>query len=442
MAGLPSVTTCVYCHSIISVFTFLSIVLQISSIWNESFSYAPIDLKHHFYYQKTPVHKKVSDMYVFEQNLHRYPAIQDVNVIIILGVGFLFAFLRRYGFSGVAFNFLIIAVGLQWAIILDTFLFNRTKAVPAVGITSLTTGLMSIFPILISSGVVLGKVNPVQLIIMTLIELPIFAVNRYIMTNYLLMNSHISMMYAHIFGAYFGLAMSWSLVPPLLGNEASELYEKSETRSELFSMLGALFMWMFWPSYNSLLLRDHMQIQNAVFNTYFTLAASTVVVFAASALFNRKGKFKMFQVRNAMLAGGVAVGFSANMVQYPWIAMTLGLLAGLISTAGLTYMQDTLKVVTLVHDTSGVSYTFGLPGLLGALAYALFILVADYGRFDLPIFQALVGVGCILLTLTLSLVGGLLTGFLLKCKLLKPPKEHNFFHDQLYWEFLHVDYHL
>lgn len=40
-----------------------------------------------------------------------------------------------------------------------------------------------------------------------------------------------------------------------------------------------------------------------------------------------------------MLAGGVAVGFSAHMVQYPWIAMTLGLLAGLISTIGLTYLQ-------------------------------------------------------------------------------------------------------
>ncbi|XP_073471561.1 RH-like protein [Aquarana catesbeiana] len=383
-----------------------------------------------------------SQEYTIERKLYRYAAFQDVNVIIILGVGFLFAFLRKFGFSGVAFNFLITAVGLQWAIILDAFLFNRTGAVPAISFSSLSTGLMSIFPVLISSGAILGKVNPMQLTIMTVIELPIFAANRYIMTNYLMMNNHISMMYAHIFGAYFGLAVSWSLVPPLLGNEASKQYEKSETTSELFSMLGALFMWIFWPSYNSLLLKDQKQIQNAVFNTYFTLAVTTVVVFAASALFNKKGKFKMIQVHSAMLAGGVAVGFSAHMVQYPWIAMTLGLLAGLISTIGLTYLQDTLKVVTLVHDTCGVNYTFGLPGLLGALAYALFILVADYGRFELPIYQALVGVGCILLTLTLSLVGGLLTGFLLKCKLLKPPKEWHFFHDQPYWEFPNVDYHL
>ncbi|XP_018413542.1 PREDICTED: RH-like protein [Nanorana parkeri] len=380
--------------------------------------------------------------YILEGNLDRYPAFQDVNVIVILGVGFLFVFLRKYGFSGVAFNFLMTAVGLQWAIILDAFLFNKDGVVPTIGMTSLTTGLMSIFPVLISSGVILGKVNPLQLIIMTIIELPIFVANRYIMTKYLMMNDHISMMYAHIFGAYFGMAVSWPLVPPLPGNEASKQYEIPETLSELFSMLGALFMWMFWPSYNSVLLKDHMQKQHAIFNTYFTLAVSTVVVFAASALFNRKGKFKMMQVRNAMLAGGVAVGFSAHMVQYPWITMTIGLLAGLISTAGLTCMQDTLRIVTIVHDTCGVNYTFGVPGLLGALAYALIILVADYGLFGFPIYQALVGVGCILLTLTLSLVGGLLTGFLLKCKLLKPPKEWHYFHDQPYWEFAHVEYHL
>lgn len=60
-------------------------------------------------------------------------------------------------------------------------------------------------------------------------------------TNYSVMlqiNTQVSMMYAHIFGAYFGLAVSWSLVPPLLGNEASKQYEKPDAKSELFSMLG------------------------------------------------------------------------------------------------------------------------------------------------------------------------------------------------------------
>ncbi|XP_068121518.1 RH-like protein isoform X2 [Hyperolius riggenbachi] len=370
-------------------------------------------------------------------------AFQDVNVMAILGIGFLFAFLKKFEYSGVAFNFLTTAVGLQWAIILNAFLFKTPSAVPGISTASLRTGLMSVFPALITSGVILGKVNPVQLIIMTIIELPIFAANRYIMTTYLMIDDHVSMMHAHIFGAYFGYAMSWSMVQPLLGNIASEQYEKSETTSELFSMLGTLFMWMFWPSYNSLLLKHNTtQLRNAIYNTYFSLAASTVAVFFASVLLSGKGKFKMIQIRNAVLAGGVAVGFTASIVQYPWVTMTLGLIAGLASVFGLRYMKDSLKVITLVHDTCGVHYTFGLPGLIGALAYALVILVADFGEFRLPAYQPLVVIGCLFMTLSLSVVGGLITGFLLKCRIFKPPKEWHYFHDQPYWEFPHLASHL
>ncbi|KAM9319530.1 RH-like protein [Gastrophryne carolinensis] len=379
-----------------------------------------------------------SHKYKTERPLHWYPGFQDVNVMVILGVGFLFAFLKKFAFSGIGFNFMITAVGLQWAIILDAFLVNNSAAAPVIGMTSLRTGLMSVFPVLISSGVILGKVNPVQLIIMTLIELPIFTANRYIMKHHLMMSDHVIMMYAPVFGAYFGLALSWSKMQPLFGNIASEQYEKSQTASDLFSMLGTVFLWLFWPSFNSLLLEDHTQLKNAVFNTYLTLATCTLAVFSTSALLSQKGKFKMSQIHNGVLAGGVAIGFSAHMVYLPWIAMTLGLVVGIISTIGLKYMQDTLRVVTLMHDTRGIHYTFGLPGVIGALVYSLLILIADHGRFGLLTNQALVGIGCIFLTLTLSLVGGLLTGFLLTCKLLKPPKEWHFFHDQPYWERKHL----
>ncbi|XP_075051450.1 blood group Rh(D) polypeptide-like isoform X2 [Mixophyes fleayi] len=309
-------------------------------------------------------------------------------------------------------------------------------------VSSLRTGLMSVFPVLISSGVVLGKVNPVQLVMMTAMELPVFAANRYIMTTYLMMNDHISMMHASMFGAYFGLAVSWAAIPTLLGNKASQENEKSGVTAELFAMLGTLFMWTFWPSYNSVLLSDHKQLRNAIYNTYFALAASTVTVFSASALLNQKGKFKMIHARNAVLAGGVSVGFTAYMLLNPWIALTLGLLAGLISTFGFAYGQGTLNVITLVHDTCGVHYTFGLPGLLGGIAYSIIILVADYRSIEILKYQAVVVFGCVVLTLTLSLVGGLLTGFLLKCKLLRPPKEWHLFHDQPYWEFPHLASHI
>ncbi|XP_075709343.1 RH-like protein [Rhinoderma darwinii] len=379
--------------------------------------------------------------YKLEKSLNGYPALQDVNVMIFLGIGLLFGFLKKFGFSGIAFNFLNAAIGLQWAIILDACLFKNTTGIQAIGINSLRKGLMSIFPVLISCGVVLGKVNPLQLVVITILELPVFTANRYIMTRYLMMTDHNSMMHGHIFGAYFGIAMSWSMIPPSPGNKASEENEKSRPISELFSILGTLFLWMFWPSFNSIMLKNSTQLRNAVYNTFFTLAASTVTVFSISVLLNQNGKFKMIIVRNAILSGGVSAGFIAYMVQDPWISLTLGLIAGIISTIGFTYLQNTMNLFTLVHDTCGIHYTFGLPGLLGGIAYVVIILMADFG-IGISSFQALVGVGCILLTLTLSLGGGLLTGLLLKCKLLRPPKEWHFFHDQPYWEFPNVDSHI
>jgi len=54
---------------------------------------------------------------------------------------------------------------------------------------------------------------------------------------------------------------------------------------------GTIFLWLFWPSFNSAAAVGEGQYR-AVINTYFSLAACAVVTFAMSALV-RKGKFDM-----------------------------------------------------------------------------------------------------------------------------------------------------
>jgi len=44
---------------------------------------------------------------------------QDVNVMVILGFGYMCTFLVRYGFSGSGFNLLVAVIATQWAIILN-----------------------------------------------------------------------------------------------------------------------------------------------------------------------------------------------------------------------------------------------------------------------------------------------------------------------------------
>lgn len=42
--------------------------------------------------------------------------------MVALGFGFLNSSLRRYGWSSVAFNLFLLALGVQWAVLMDGFL--------------------------------------------------------------------------------------------------------------------------------------------------------------------------------------------------------------------------------------------------------------------------------------------------------------------------------
>ena len=59
-------------------------------------------------------------------------------------------------------------------------------------------------------------------------------------------------MYVHAFGAYFGLAVAKVLNHKEVENEK----ESSNYNSDLFSMIGTIFLWLYWPSFNSAVAKD------------------------------------------------------------------------------------------------------------------------------------------------------------------------------------------
>jgi len=75
---------------------------------------------------------------------------------------------------------------------------------------------------------------------------------------------------------------------------------------------GTVFLWLFWPSFNSAALTGDDQ-QRAIINTLLSISASCVVTFAVSALVSKDNKFNMVHVQNSTLAGGVAIGTAAGM---------------------------------------------------------------------------------------------------------------------------------
>lgn len=70
-------------------------------------------------------------------------------------------------------------------------------------------------------------------------------------------------------------------------------------------MVGSVFLWIFWPSFNSALV-DGPEQERAILHTYLSLAACTVTAIIVSALVSKDNKLDMVHVQNSTLAGGVA----------------------------------------------------------------------------------------------------------------------------------------
>merc|ERR1711915_812634 len=84
----------------------------------------------------------------------------------------------------------------------------------------------------------------------------------------------------------------------------------------------------------------------------------------------------MVHVQNATLAGGVAMGNSANLIVSPYGSLITGGIAGAISTLSYQYLQGYLQKRIGLHDTGGVLSLHGLPGIYAALASAVFCYLA------------------------------------------------------------------
>nr|XP_056712814.1 ammonium transporter Rh type A [Euleptes europaea] len=358
-------------------------------------------------------------------DLYLYPFFQDVHVMIFIGFGFLMTFLKKYGFSSVGINLLIAALGLQWGILMQGFWHMRVNTIH-LGIKSIINADFSTATVLISFGAVLGRTSPLQMLIMTIFEIAIFTCNEHLVVNVFEAADTGASMTIHAFGAYFGLAVSRLLYRPGLKNGHEN--EGSSYHSDMFAMIGTLFLWLFWPSFNSAIAAPGNQ-QIAIFNTYFSLAACTLTAFALSSLVEKRGKLDMVHIQNATLAGGVAVGSCADLEIQPFGAMLIGCIAGIISVLGYKYLTPIVFSFLKIQDTCGVHNLHGLPGILGGVASIIAAAVQVNTVISAGMQAA--ALGC---SIGIALVGGAFTGLILSLPFLGQPPDQTCYDDSVYWE--------
>ncbi len=349
-----------------------------------------------------------------------------------IGFGYLMTFMKNYGLGAVCFTMLITALGIQWYVFCESFFHQifhgqSDSSWHHVDFTiySLLNALFGISAVLISFGAVIGKVRPFQLMIMAFIELIFHALNYEWILIGGLKTADVGGTFAdHMFGAYFGLAVSMVL------NRNTNAKDRAEPamgyNADIFSLIGTLFLWIYWPSFvGGGAVADSAAQNRAILNTILALSASTIAAFACSSIFSTHSSkvFRPVDIQNATLAGGVAIGCIANFQLNPVNAIFVGSAAGIVSTFGFNRIQGFLFRTIGLHDTCGVHNLHGMPSVIGGIAS---IILAAYKQTDgrdndRDVFTALGDAGdqswrqlvSILLVITCAIVSGVFAGLLM-----------------------------
>uniref|UniRef100_A0A0N4ZSN3 Ammonium_transp domain-containing protein n=1 Tax=Parastrongyloides trichosuri TaxID=131310 RepID=A0A0N4ZSN3_PARTI len=381
-----------------------------------------------------------------ENATENYLYFTDINAMIFIGFGFLMTFLRRYGFSAVGVNMLLACTTIEWSIIIRGLLSEHfvEHGYFTLDINSIIYGDISAAVILISMGAVLGKLSPVQYLIMAIFEVPAALVTEHVIVEILHVSDCGGSIVVHVFGAYFGLAIAKVLNRD--GIQKSN-HEGSIYHSDIFAMIGTLVLWIFWGSFNAALASGEEAKRRCLINTMLSLSAATIATFITSQFVNKHRKFDMVHMANSTLAGGVAIGTVANLVLDPFISLIIGTIAGCISVLGYEYITPALSKKAGIHDTCGVGNLHGIPGIIAGISSIVLAFVYTSEDYDIELFDIypalkngrtmssqalyqLLGLG---LSFFSSIITGAITAVILRLKIFDQVPDEDLFSDERYY---------
>lgn len=143
----------------------------------------------------------------------------------------------------------------------------------------------------------------------------------------------------------------------------------------MVAVVGSIFLWMFWPSFNGGLSQGTTQ-HRIICNTVLGITGS--VISAASTARILFGKLDMEIILNATLAGGVAVGSSCDLICEPWCAIMVGMLGGILSALGFAKIGPwIMESKVALQDTCGVHSLHGMPGVFAAIVSMIYLCTLD-----------------------------------------------------------------
>ena len=354
---------------------------------------------------------------------------KDINIMVFVGFGMLHTLLKRYSWTSITINMVAIAFSFQIGLFSNLFWENSFKESWKMGILNFRTFIKSIFnscSVLISLGCVLGKLSLTQYIILIIFETIISSLNFQLCDVKLRAIDVGGSLYIHTFGAIFGIAIymvmfcSQKMKSKVL---SQNYFNKSNYFSNITSFIGVLFICYYFPSFNSGLALDNKARYRASINTYFSIAGSIVGSFITSAILN-KGRIFFEQLLFGSFSGGVIISGCCSVCIYHWPALLIGSLCGIIVVILLSQLKSSFTKWQF-HDIYNIICIHGVPGILGVFISSMMIgdfknrLGDDYHLYlnDMERennIQAGVQIGALFITIGLSFISGIATGYLMK----------------------------
>ena len=376
---------------------------------------------------------------------HLFTFFKDMNIFIFIGFGFLLSFLRDHQWSSILLVLFLGSVAIEFSffgyylwvnsftteiswekINLDYYSLIRIEYFTASAIVSLSS--------------LIGKLSLIQYFIIIILEIFFCSLNYFLCHEKLYMVDNGGSVIIYMFGAIFGLSAS-----SVLFCQESEFMRINNNQhyvsnyySNIFSFIGSIFLWLFFPSFNTAdiinqgsykfyelqlgFISENLRYRGII-NTYLSMIGSMLCAFTISPLLYN-GKLKINHLLNASYVGGVVIAGCCTICSNAWAAILIGFGGSAISILFLWRIKNLLHSIRF-EDSLGTLQLFGIPGLIGGIMTCIFVgnmnnqtywnesaTAKIFGGRKKPLVLAGLEIASVFVTLGIAIISGIVTGVL------------------------------
>ncbi len=236
----------------------------------------------------------------------------------------------------------------------------------------------------------LGNLSHFQTVVIAIVASFMYVVNTNLMVRTFKVMDVGGSILVHCFGGVFALACSTGIQwANHLANRADAREHPEEPddapwrTGDMAGFAGTLVLFVTWPAFAAGLTPMESFFGSGL-NCLICLCSSCVAGFIGSALarelHTRDGTFRFENVDliNATLAGGVACGASVDFSLPFGVFVILGLVVGLVSAFGFTFLTPFLRRTIGLKDSCGVINLHVIPSIIGIIWATCIIPVVLY----------------------------------------------------------------